>query len=86
MLGFHAIVYLFYVVLYVIAGEAGVWRSISGYPVLWISGLIIALIAWLFGHLWILYMIVLISVIILCLALLGLTIGLFGFDLPDTIF
>jgi hypothetical protein len=70
------IVISFYVALGSIGGEAIRWSMLLDYPLAWISGIVIALIAWLIGLYRPIYILVIVSITILNLIMLGIIIGI----------
>lgn len=75
----HLVFSLFYIALY------GIWHgwgwAASIYPLIWLSGALYALIAWLFAQVKVLYILLLIIISLACALLLGMIVGIYGMEI-----
>ncbi|MFC4304872.1 hypothetical protein [Cohnella boryungensis] len=77
----HTVLLLLYVIFYGLIGDwewATGWRLFLLIPYVWLSGAVIALIAWLIGRVKVIYYAVLLLLVLVCAGLTGLIVALLG--------
>jgi hypothetical protein len=77
----HTVLLLLYVIFYGLIGDwewATGWRLFLLIPYVWLSGAVIALIAWLIGRVKVIYYAVLLLLVLVCAGLAGLMVALLG--------